>query len=240
MLNRNGNVLLRDIKIVAGAVGYFGLSNQRSSLQRVVVQGPSTGIVEQDTGLFTGSQIGAIGCASLGIGLYNVINAFNSHRGWLASGCAVGIDLQVSGGAALYGVYARNCSQTGLRVLACDGGGMKFYYPLIDAAGSGMNVQTSVIGLYAAEIRNSVYGPFYLFMSKLFVEVSLIGTGNAGWGMYVNGAANHVQLTGVNPTITGTSGEVTVDGTTDVTWAALLSGGSYATDPATRAHIHMV
>lgn len=72
-----------------------------------------------------------------------------------------------------------------------------------------------------------------LVMSGLFA-----GSGNAGWGLNAHGSGNVVELAGITPTITGALGEVTVDGTTDVTWAALSASGDYALDATTGARIN--
>ena len=69
-------------------------------------------------------------------------------------------------------------------------------------------------------------------------ESDLIGTGNAGWGLDLNGLGNAVRLNTATTTISGTSGEITVDGTTDETWASLASAGNFAVDTASGARIY--
>jgi hypothetical protein len=235
-----GWVEVRDVKITAATTfGYQGDSNQHASVRRVVVDGSYYGFYEQYTISTYFTQIGALNAGYSGINVYDVYDAFPYSRGWLAKGCAYyGVYIQLSGGPRHTGIYVRNAAGSwGVTLLQCPAG-PKLYNVLVDGASTGISSQASLFGLRITEIKNSTVGCFYLFMTQLYIESSLVGTGNAGWGLYAVGTGNTVQITGFNPTISGSSGQVTVDGTTDVTWASLASVGSYALDMATGARVN--
>jgi hypothetical protein len=234
----SGWVELRDCKIdVGGYFGYEGSNNHRAALRRVVATGSYYGIYEQYSRETYFSQIGAFNAASYGISFYHIAECCSNTRGWLAKGCWTGIDIGGSSGTAHNGIYIRNGTGPGLNIYAAPAG-PKFYDVLIDTVTTGIMAQASIFGLRRTEIRNVTTGCFYLFMTHLYIETSMIGTGNAGWGLYAIGSGNVVQITGFNPTISGASGQVTVDGTTDVTWASLASVGDYALDMATGARVN--
>jgi hypothetical protein len=233
-----GWIEVRDVKITAATTfGYQGDSNQHASVRRVVVDGSYYGLYEQYTMSTYFTQIGALNAGYTGITLYDIMDAAPYTRGWLTKDCWYGVYFQLCGGPRHTGIYIRNCSGPGLNILQCPAG-PKFYNTLIDVASTGISTQASLFGLSGTEINNCTVGCFYLFMVHMYVESSLIGTGNAGWGLYAVGTGNTVQITGFNPTISGSSGEVTVNGTTDVTWISLVSAGDYALDMATGARVN--
>jgi len=236
LLRNLGNMFLRDLKIAAGTYRYYGNNNVRVFMIRVLARGAATvGLYEQSSFSVSWRDVGAVG-PSFGIALYNIFNQADlSTRGLLAQCASVGVDFQnCAGGGAIFGVYSRGTG-TGLRVLACPSG-MKFFNTIIDGASTGIGCQAATIGLRDTEIKNCTVGCFSLFMSQLYIESSLVGTGNAGWGLYAHEVANAIKIS-FTPTITGAAGEVTVDGVTDVTWAALASSGTYALNLATGSRI---
>lgn len=133
------------------------------------------------------------------------------------------------------GNYARNCVS----------GFQAFDVALLDAAGIvadscniGIEAYYSKLQLIYTTLQNIGGQPIILNFSHAYIAGSLDGSGNAGWGLNAHGSGNVVELAGITPTITGALGEVTVDGTTDVTWAALSASGDYALDATTGARIN--
>ena len=237
-LRNAGLVEIDDLSLWSGVTfGYLGTGNAKVAIRRCRSLYSSYGFVEQDSQAVSWRQLDVLG-HGIGIGLYNVANIFNSDRGWSMRNCTFGADVQGCGGNAFYGVYAQNCTYRGLRVLACNLGGLTFFNFRAEACGTAFEAQTSTVGLKSAIINNSTVGCFNLFMANLYIEQLLSGTGNAGWGLYAKGSGNLVQITGFVPTITGASGQVTVDGVTDHGWIGLTTVGSYALDNATGARVN--
>lgn len=232
-----GFIDLRDLKITAGTYGYAGQNNTLSGLRRVVCQGVGYGVLEQNTTKISFNQVGAITCSVSGITLANLADAINAHRGWLAKSCGVGIDIQHCIGSSLIGVYSRNSTSQGLQLTGI-ATGSRFSNTLIDTAAIGVQLRHATIDFDSTEVKNCSSTPFQLVDSRLRFETALVGSGNTGWGLNVKGSGNVVELVGMDPTISGASGEVTVDGTTDFTWAALDTVNDYAVGTVTGARIN--
>jgi allophanate hydrolase subunit 2 len=108
-----------------------------------------------------------------------------------------------------------------------------------DGCQYGVTMIRANIRLRYAEIKNSTVRPFSLDMSSLALAGSLIGTGNTGHGLNASGVGNTVKIEGFTPTITGASGDATVDGTTALTWATdFPASGDFAADVASGARIY--
>ena len=234
-LRNMGVVELDDLFIPAnGGVAYYGTGNVKTVIRRCASY--YYGFYEQDSLAISWSQLDAQGVT--GIGLYNVLDVFNANRGWLVRNGSIGVDIQNCAGSVLYGLYARNCSYDALRMLACGMGGLTFYNFRAESCAHAVEAQTSVAGFKSSIINNCTVGPFNLFMARLYFEQQLSGTGNAGWGLYAKGSGNLIEITGFTPTIAAASGQVTVDGVNDVTWANLTNPGDAAVDAATGARVN--
>ena len=77
-----------------------------------------------------------------------------------------------------------------------------------------------------------------LRLSTLHIQNQLGGSGNAGFGVDARGPGNYVSLNDFIPTITGASGNATVDGAI-LTWSTdFASSGNYAVSAASGSRIY--
>jgi hypothetical protein len=139
----------------------------------------------------------------------------------------------------LWGYAARDCSY-GIGLTACQE--FLIYYPIFvfDCNRAIWSLRSSITIYADCAFDTLAVAPFVLDKTTIRHDAGLIsGSGNAGWGLNLNGPGNIVHLISATaPTISGASGEVTVDGVTDVTWAALASPGDYALDAVTGARVY--
>lgn len=146
------------------------------------------------------SQIGSIGSTSHGIVFDNVnsIGEYTSTKGWLAT----------------------DAGNDGVYVLNCHGGGCQGVY-VDNSASNGINVTGSVLQLsYISLNNNSGSGVYNNFGTRLDLSGLIEGTGNSDWGIDLSaGSGMIVTISGI-PTITGTSGDATVDGSFVTTWSS--------------------
>jgi hypothetical protein len=197
------------------------------------------------SGLYLGFQYG-VGHASIFLDHCASISTSYAHYQWGAP-YAVLQGFVVRGGAQAITLHGATTNLVGCRVQGCT---MAVLAQKSNMWGSGdLLIESCTTGINASlsDLHPNEFGgrmgidncitPFSLSQSRLVVSGALSGSGNTGWGLNANGPGNLVEL-GITPTITGTLGEVTVDGATDVTWAALATLGTYAVDAATGARIY--
>jgi hypothetical protein len=228
-----------DIKVSGVTVntGFYAAYNHSSSFRRCVAQ--ATLAFGFSCGVGWGTSLNncaAIGASSVGFNSQGTTFCGYAAIGNLAKSCGEGFDINESTASYFYnGNYARDCSSYGLWLENV--GRIQVTDWIIDSCGTGIRSLFSKIDLRSSDISNCTQ-PFSLKHTGMIVSGYLTGTGNAGWGLNATGTDNVIEITGFNPTITGVSGEVTVDGTTDVTWASLASSGNYALDMATGARVN--
>jgi hypothetical protein len=98
-------------------------------------------------------------------------------------------------------------------------------YRVSGAAGVGMSFQNSDLDMTELQADNCGSHGIEVNGGKLVCQGAVIGSGNAGAGAYVHSHAVVQTKAGTPPTITGTVGEVSLDGTTQQsTWAAVEGG----------------
>jgi len=166
---------------------------------------------------FRNSQVQAQGCTAKFNGIY-------AKSVWLR-GCYV-FDLQY--GARVLECKIQGCMQTdtggasairstsGYATTKLGAASVALGLSVRDSAvvvGSGVNIANCTS--HAVECNNS----------RLHLDGAVTGTGNAGAGVYAHsGSVVHIK-NGAPPTITGTVGDLSTDGTTQVsTWAAIDAG----------------
>jgi hypothetical protein len=228
-----------DFKLVSpgGTVaGVFASSNPGTvSAQRISTIGCYVGFSQSSGGIVWTESCYAEGSAYSGFSCQNVIMfvpyrclarncntgyAYNNGCGWVYFGAGSGnMAINCPAGATFEGV------QGILNRLICEG------------CGTGLYALRCVLRAIGCSIDGSTSTPIFLAQTNIEFDGWLTGSGNVGFGLNANGG-NYVELSGITPTITGTLGDVTVDGFTDETWAALSSVGDYALDLATGARIN--
>ena len=97
----------------------------------------------------------------------------------------------------------------------------------------------SVLRVSGLFIDNCYVTTTQMNTSTLHVLNAFAGSGNVGFGVNAKGAGNLVFLEGLTPTITGSSGDATVDGATPLVWAAAFGvPDTYAVDTTSGARIY--
>jgi hypothetical protein len=196
---------------------------------RIVTHGGTYGWVLQDCDRFGMSQCGALGASGDGMYFIDVNTPANQNGGWLFKDCAEAINVAGASSCTIQGLHVRDCYEG---LVGWGTQDMCAYLGIFD------NCHWAIEGykchqfeIDTCEVKNSVY-PVYSINTFWYVD-GLTGDGNTKFGFYINDeGGNFAQLNQV-PTITGALGEVSMDGVTDITWAALTPPNSYAFDPAT-------
>jgi hypothetical protein len=162
------------------------------------------------------SAISARNCPT-GIFIYDIGAEYIINPGGYVKDCTVAYDIQ--------------------RSIATVGGGLR-----IDSCATGIMLDNSTLVLTPG-IHDFSNGGTFLTMkngSRCYCERNVTGTGNSGWGFNLSGSNNIVQLSVATPTVTGTLGDVTLDGVNDETWAYLGTVGNTVVNAATGARITRV
>jgi hypothetical protein len=172
----------------------------------------STGFIAQNLSMFALYGNGADACQEGFSAFIGVVDTFASY------------------------CYARNCPSNGYyaRVVFFS----DLYGWIFEGCGYGVVSTDSNGRLVGCEIQNSTNDGLRVTRGSYYITGGLSGSGNGGYGVRASGSNSTIELVGSTPTITGASGEVTVDGATDFTWAALSSAGNYALDAATGARVN--
>jgi len=231
-----GRVLIQDLKVAsASSISFLLSESMRSGFIRCVasyVTGASIGFNFNQIDMTTISNCGAVGPFGTGFQYQGIIYAVVS--GFLAYNCSTGINLSAISWFFSSSSYLRNCS-TGL---AASNAEPQLIGYMFEACSQGLSLeQVSSALLVNSVFDNCTSKNMSLRMANLIIRGTLTGTGSTGFGMNAKGAGNVVSLEST-PTVSGTLGGVTVDGTTDFTWAALASSDNYTVDTVTGARIH--
>jgi hypothetical protein len=234
-----GNVAIQDLAVACGVTSSFMLNScpsitARRCVARYVV-GAFIGFNCSQLGGITQINCGAIGSFTTGFSVQTV--AIHASSGFLASGCSTGISLSnadpwffSSGGS-----YLRDCS-TGLSAANAEAQLIGY---VLDTCSQGLSIDQGRVVLQNAIFDNCTSKTMALRMAHLIIRGTLTGTGSVGFGMNAKGAGNVVSLE-TTPTVSGTLGEVTVDGLTVESWSSLINSGDYILDTSTLAHVSRV
>jgi hypothetical protein len=238
--NAIGSFMIQDIDISGCSFGITSLMQQNSLAQvrRITTHGGFYGMVFQDCGRVSATEIGILNSTSIGIAFIGTVTPANSNGGWLFKGCSGNqvLAFSATGWATIYyGTYIRDC--TAVAVWTFNSQNLYLNNLVIDGCTTAIQGVNSWIEIQSGSISNCTVGPFGLFNCELYIDgTALAGIGNTGWGLDASGPNNFVTLAST-PTITGSLGDVTVDGTADVTWVSLSTAGDYALAVTNGSHI---
>lgn len=143
--------------------------------------------------------------------------------------CEFSVDQTFQGCRSLGLLEFFNCTTAQRRALGFGvsaAGGAGFRSAEIDgAAAQGIIVDGGQIGIKNATIKDCGSHAIEVRGGTVFLKEGVVGTGNTGAGLYAHrGAMVHID-DGDAPTVTGTVGDVSTDGTTEATtWAAVDAG----------------
>jgi len=231
------SVYLKDLKaVISGAVAAFGvLDSGLIFYERCVAVGTGSGYA-----FIAGQTLSAS---------YGYCFAMDCAVGFQAQVCplfqsyfcgVVNCDYPFSGFRGVGWFYVLDCSATGgvsgLYVYGVADVGI--YGLLLDGCQIGVAGYGSTGECFELAINNTTVRTFTLDNCRITMGGSLVGVGNAGFGLRLDGGSNVVSLAGFTPTLTGTLGDATVDGVGAVTWAELANVGDYAIDEATGSRIN--
>lgn len=239
-----GSFEVNDFHIEGPSNGLVQL-NTRSvlTLNRVTQMGGFYGFVGQDSFKAAWNQIGSLGSSSVGIWFLNMGFAGNpsNEKGWLAIDAAGGADgirftSCVLGGCQ--GVYVKNCANNGIQLTESE---INLRYVQADDNVDGIWCSNSHLYLNdASASNNSKRGIGCAYGGRVDSLGSLAGAGNTEWGVHPGaglGEGGWFTIEAV-PTITGTLGDVTVDGTNALVWATDLAAvGDYSQNYPNQAHL---
>jgi hypothetical protein len=177
-----------------------------------------------------------------GLGFY-CANAPSLYvTGLLAMRCVQGFAAYGGGSIGLEVFYGIECAK-GLHVEDVHHLDSGSWGLILHDCGTGVTVYDSVFSFTHTGIFDCTVKTFELRNATLRRRTGWIyGTGNAGWGLDLHGVGNSFVDASGAPftalTIAGTSGELTVDGTTPILWTDLDAPGDYAVDVATGARAY--
>jgi hypothetical protein len=227
---------VNDLKSVApGPFAGFAVSNSgRVFFVRCVALGGSIGFSSNFSTSTVWLQCFAANASSAGFGASSTGVAQPYFCGTVD--CAIGFSGQY--GLFWFGVFDSTVIG-GTQGVYIEGAQVSWVYStLLDGCQTGIEAYETHSIFNGVEINN-VTRTFRLDRCWAYLTGGLSGTGNTGFGLNLAGGINTAQLeVGCVTTITGTLGEVTVDGSTDTTWAALALAGSYAVDVATSTRVN--
>jgi len=232
-----GRFGITDFKVTAATTfGLIAIScSGRLDFDRIVVDGQFFGFLGQECMRCSWDQIAALNCAGRGITLLASLSAANANTGWLASNCDTGFWFESCTSVVQTGAYSRDSTTYGAQIISTPLASLDDW--IVDTAPTGIRSQTALLSMRRADISNCSIEPFDLFSTFLLIQNSLSGTGNTGFGIDVEGAGNTVEIL-ITPTLTGASGDATVDGTAVLTWATNFAvSRDSALDIATGARI---
>ena len=233
-----GRVAVVDFAVASSApFAFVTSSTMRMAFTRCVarfVAGGNYGFSYGSTYFMGPSNNGAIGAFNTGCSYQGCV--YMTDSGFLAVGCALGMSLSyaVSWFAVTSGSYFRNCG-TGLVAQMANPWLTRCVF---DTCGMPLDLRHSLAFLENTVIDNCTGRTTAFLLSHVQFVTALSGSGNAGFGLNAKGSGNVIELAGFTPTISGASGEVTVDGINDVTWDDLAAPGDYAADEVTGARIN--
>jgi hypothetical protein len=199
-------------RCVASSVGvgfaFYRSSSGASSSHSLALNCVSYGLYVNDCGYVGFSRASARNCGT-GVSLVGVTFAYLLNSPTII-GCTTGVS-------------------------ASDIGYMDCRSLIVDTATTGLLLDVTDCDLRAINVSNCSSITLSIARSLVRFSTSLSGSSNNGWGLNVKGVGNVVEFQGFAPAITGTSGDITVDGTNDETWAYFSSAGMSAVDIITGA-----
>lgn len=217
-----GRIDLVDFVTTGTTFGLVGIGVQgRFVATRVHITGSYYGFVLQDSLRMALNQIAVFNSTSSALNIVNVGHLnINSNFGWL---------IDTSGDLGLNAYACNGVNVTGLTVSGCTGysvyiGSMDLAELLdvhIDGGSYGVVAGGTKILFLRGDVSNCGNDGVFLDNANLSVTTALSGTGNGRWGVY--GFMNSSVELRVTPTITGTSGDTTVDQSTPLVWATDLN-----------------
>lgn len=233
-----------DIEALVGTSGFMCTHTSNFLAQRCVAHnGSASAAGFRSTTSLTAQFISCMTTHVSGSYLYGFI-ASNTQNVTLTSNLAIGsasgsafVLQYVSLASMTNGNYATAVS-TGIFAQGCSN--VSITYSILELCSVGLSLNSSKVEIgTTCEIKNSVSTTMMLVTANLLISSALGGTGNSGFGVTVAGSGNygsHVKIGTATPTITGASGDLTVDGINAITWTA-FTAGSYASNETTGARI---
>jgi hypothetical protein len=222
MINNSITIGSYDFAITTAATNYGVCSTANLSsvvFYRHIVTSPATlaGISCLYGQGCTLNNSGSIGPITTGISIQYTQQS--TATGAFSKDATNNVFMQGNTAISFTGVYARNGTY-GIRL---DPGGahttgITMMNTLVDGASFGYYITNTSTSLVDTEINNSTTRAFNVLDSKVSISGSLVGISNAGWGLNLTGTRT-LFILDITPTLVGASGEFTIDGSLDLTWA---------------------
>ena len=245
--NCSGRFKITDIKFESApsstCVGVFDCPARIDALRVTAIGGSAYagfGFYFERVGTANLEQVSIRNCL-YGVYLHDVHTvgaaASGATPGMAIDNCYQGFVVSAIGSISQSGIYAANClSITASLTEVLSGRVLDFF---TDKGFYGISIDKSQLTLSNVSIVGATNTAMRIVsMSNIIFSTPFVGTSNGGWGLRMNGVGNNVTLSGSLPTIFGSSGQITVNGIADVTWAALNFTNSYAVDVASGARIY--
>jgi len=238
-----GYMLMQDFLIngpTYGAVIYA--SESTLGLKRVVARNCYYGFVGQDSAKAGWSQIGAINPTVYGIAFLTMTMAANGsyEKGWfLDGGDFASLYISSCQVCGVEGVWIKNATNNGY--YATDSFPWVNYLR-VESCYDGVWISRAKAVIQNAEVNNCTrHGIAPDYGGRIDLRTTVVGSGNGGWGIHAGlGVGGYVTFSALSstPTITGTNGDGTIDGTDVLTWATdFASAGSYVHDDVRSNHM---
>jgi hypothetical protein len=172
-----------------------------------------------------------------GIGFYTTDAATGYYSGMLALRCVTGFAAYGGGVISIEVFYGIDCGE-GLHVEDVKHFDSGSWGLILQGCDLGVSVINSLFSFAHVGISDCTVKTFDLSFATLIRRAGwFYGTGNAGYGLNLQGVGN-VFLDAATygaVTIAGASGELMVDGVTPVAWVDLWTPGGYYVDPISGA-----
>jgi hypothetical protein len=161
------------------------------------------------------------------------------EKGWLALNAASGFDgvfISSSPAGGINGVYVDGCGNNGIGFYESVG---TLQHVVANNNEDGIWVSRSHLLLVTVEAAdNSNRGIGSDFGGRADLSGSISGSGNGTWGVDVSPGVGGIVTLKSLPTITGVSGDATVDGTTALTWSTdFANANDYVNNFPRQAHL---
>ena len=241
------SITVEDFHIVgnAGLGLYYGLvqawTQSNLNVYRVTVETCYYSFSGQESLKASWRQVGSLGSFYHGFAMLAVqfFGNLGFEKGWLALNAGGGFDgvwISDCGTGGINGVYVDGCGNNGIGFYNTQGG---FQNVVANNNADGVWVSGSKLSINNLEAGgNSGRGVGSTFGGRVDLSGSISGSGNGTWGVDMSpGVGGLATLTSL-PTITGTNGDATVDGTNVLVWATdFAAANDYASFPARQAQI---
>jgi hypothetical protein len=216
-------------------------SESQLGLRRVTANGCVYGFIGQDSAKTAWSQIGALSSTSLGIAFLTMKMAANGgyEKGWFVDGGSDGLSITACQVCGVEGVWIKNASNNGL--YATDSFPW-FNYLTVESCYDGVWISRASAVIQRVEVSGCTrHGISSDYGGRIDIRYTVTGSGNGGWGVHAGlGVGGIITLSSLSatPTITGTNGDCTVDGTTALVWATdFAAAEDYVHDDARMNHL---